>query len=260
MSSSSSITSSKKPTPVRKPTGSTPVSGIDSDAVASEARERDDRCLLARTVLLARASPARRSRSQGQTFQEPDAFLSETFCADVPEPQLLDVTAGDAARTSSASCATPIARQRLRYWRDGSREPSGSWRRSARTGPITVGLVVSQGAIETIRVLIYRESRRLGSAPRFLHRLSSRALTLDGRAISERPHRRHLRARRCRSTRCATLPASRSIWTARARTTSLRSRRLDPNRNRGKRSIGANEQHGHVAGGAAARPRSRSRS
>lgn len=91
-----------------------------------------------------------------QTFQEPDAFLKETFSQNVPEPLLLDVTPQmqqDIARILRHSYR---ARQ-LRYWRDAERtvwilEEIGRYR------PITVGFVVSQGRLETIRVLIYRES------------------------------------------------------------------------------------------------------
>jgi hypothetical protein len=74
----------------------------------------------------------------------------------VPETLLLDVTPQmqqDIARILRHSYR---ARQ-LRYWRDAERtvwilEEIGRYR------PITVGFVVSQGRLETIRVLIYRES------------------------------------------------------------------------------------------------------
>ena len=91
-----------------------------------------------------------------QTFQEPDAFLTETFSSSVPEPELLTVTPQmqrDIARILRHSYRA----QRLRYWREGARtvwilEEIGRYR------PITVGFVVSEGAIDTVRVLIYRES------------------------------------------------------------------------------------------------------
>jgi hypothetical protein len=92
----------------------------------------------------------------GQTFQEPDAFLKETFSGSVPEPELLTVTPQmqrDIARILRHSYRA----QRLRYWREGARtvwilEEIGRYR------PITVGFLVSEGAIDTVRVLIYRES------------------------------------------------------------------------------------------------------
>jgi FMN-binding protein len=91
-----------------------------------------------------------------QTFQEPDAFLAETFSQSVPEPQLLDITP-EMQRDIGRILRRSYRAQRLRYWRDGARtvwilEEIGRYR------PITVGLVISGGAIDTIRVLIYRES------------------------------------------------------------------------------------------------------
>ena len=96
------------------------------------------------------------SRVAAQTFQEPDAFLRETFSQNVPEPQILNVTPAmqqDIARILRHSYR---ARQ-LRYWREGGRT---AWilEEIGRYRPITVGLVVSEGALDTIRVLIYRES------------------------------------------------------------------------------------------------------
>ena len=91
-----------------------------------------------------------------QTFQEPDAFLKETFAQSVPEPQIINITPDMQQQIARILRHSYRARQ-LRYWRDGERtvwilEEIGRYR------PITVGLVVSGGALETIRVLIYRES------------------------------------------------------------------------------------------------------
>jgi hypothetical protein len=91
-----------------------------------------------------------------QTFQEPDAFLKETFAQDVPEPQLLNVTP-EMQRDIARILRHSYRARQLRYWGDANRtvwilEEIGRYR------PITVGLVVSQGSLETIRVLIYRES------------------------------------------------------------------------------------------------------
>jgi hypothetical protein len=91
-----------------------------------------------------------------QTFQEPDAFLAETFSQNVPTPQILDITP-EMRREIGRILRHSYRAQRLRYWGDGARtvwilEEIGRYR------PITVGFVVSGGAIETIRVLIYRES------------------------------------------------------------------------------------------------------
>ncbi len=96
------------------------------------------------------------AEAKAQTFQEPDAFLAETFAQNVPEPELLDITP-EMQRDIGGILRRTYRAQRLRYWRDAGRtvwilEEIGRYR------PITVGLVVSGSAIDTIRVLIYRES------------------------------------------------------------------------------------------------------
>ena len=108
--------------------------------------------LFAVLLLLAPFAPP----ALAQTFQEPDAFLAETFSQNVPAPQLLDITP-DMQREIGRILRHTYRAQRLRYWRDGARtvwilEEIGRYR------PITVGFVVSGGAIDTVRVLIYRES------------------------------------------------------------------------------------------------------
>jgi len=107
----------------------------------------------ARIVLLAVLLSAPVS---AQTFQEPDAFLQETFSHNVPQPELLTVTP-EMQREIARILRHSYRVRQLRYWRDAGRtvwilEEIGRYR------PITVGLVVSGGAIDTIRVLIYRES------------------------------------------------------------------------------------------------------
>ena len=94
--------------------------------------------------------------ASAQTFQEPDAFLAETFAQNVPAPKLLDITP-EMQRDIARILRHSYRARQLRYWSDGARtvwilEEIGRYR------PITVGLVVSQGTLDTIRVLIYRES------------------------------------------------------------------------------------------------------
>jgi hypothetical protein len=108
------------------------------------------RCVLLAVLLLLPVS------ASAQTFQEPDAFLQETFSNNVPEPELLNVTP-DMQREIARILRRSYRAQRLRYWREGSRT---AWilEEIGRYRPITVGLVVSGGALETVRVLIFRES------------------------------------------------------------------------------------------------------
>ena len=94
--------------------------------------------------------------ASAQTFQEPDAFLKETFAANVPEPAILTITP-EMQRDIARILRHAYRAQRLRYWREGERT---AWilEEIGRYRPITVGLVVSNGALERVRVLIFRES------------------------------------------------------------------------------------------------------
>ena len=102
-------------------------------------------------ALLSAAAPARAD----EIYQTPNAFLAEAFTT-LPAPELLDVTPAMRADIERI-LAHPYRAQRVRYWREGTRtawilEEIGKYR------PITVGLIVENGALATLRVLIYRES------------------------------------------------------------------------------------------------------
>ena len=90
-----------------------------------------------------------------EIYQTPNAFLAEAFPV-LPAPELLDVTPAMRADIERI-LAHPYRAQRVRYWREGARtawilDEIGKYR------PITVGLIVENGALATLRVLIYRES------------------------------------------------------------------------------------------------------
>lgn len=89
-------------------------------------------------------------------YQTPAAFLATIFSGDVPVPERLTVTM-DMRHGIETILRHSYAARDIRYWRRGERtawvlEEIGKFR------PITVGIVVSGGAIESVRVLIYRES------------------------------------------------------------------------------------------------------
>ncbi len=98
---------------------------------------------------------------------KPDVYLAEVFANQVPAPQVLE-TGGKAL---GLMLPTP---QRLRYWRANGRtcwifDDIGK----AGYAPTTCGFIVKGPAIESARVLIYRESRgeQIGQ-PSFLQQLS----------------------------------------------------------------------------------------
>jgi hypothetical protein len=91
------------------------------------------------------------------TYQEPDAFLAETFGATQPEARFLWLL-GDIKETVAKILGHPYGGLRIRYWGE---DHTTAWilEEIGKEQPITVGVVVKDDAIEKLRVLIFRESR-----------------------------------------------------------------------------------------------------
>lgn len=103
-------------------------------------------------LLLACASPAWADDQDVQTT----AFLQAVF-AQPPEPATLRLDSA-LQLTASSILDHRYPASRLRYWRVGQRS---AWvlEEIGKEMPITVGIAVDNGAIERVRVLMYRESR-----------------------------------------------------------------------------------------------------
>jgi len=94
--------------------------------------------------------------SAQEIYQSPRNFLNEAFNDNIPLARSLVIS------SKMANEAAQILRhgygvERVGYWSGGARtvwilEEIGRYR------PITVGVIVSDGKIETIRVLVFRES------------------------------------------------------------------------------------------------------
>ena len=89
-------------------------------------------------------------------YQLPEDFLAETFSGDVPDPKVLWITKVRRPAVEKV-LGHPYWTLRVRYWQRDNRtvwilEDIG------KVKPITVGYVVSNGVIERVKVLIYRES------------------------------------------------------------------------------------------------------
>jgi hypothetical protein len=90
-------------------------------------------------------------------FQQPQAFLQQTFPEGVPEPEVIWII-GDIEKSVINIMGHELDQLRVRYWMDGGRS---AWilEEIGKEEPITTGIVVKKGKIEQIKVLIYRESR-----------------------------------------------------------------------------------------------------
>lgn len=90
-------------------------------------------------------------------YQAPDAFLNEVFAGSPPSPKALWLTTG--LRDEVAGIlGHPPATMRVRYWKQEDRT---AWivEEIGKEKPITTGIVVAGGRIESVRILIFRESR-----------------------------------------------------------------------------------------------------
>jgi hypothetical protein len=89
-------------------------------------------------------------------YQSPEAFVGAAFPDGTPPAQALWLRAGarDAARDILGRSPAP----RIRYWQ---RDARTVWvlEEVGKDQPITAGVVVHDGAIESIQVLVFRESR-----------------------------------------------------------------------------------------------------
>ena len=94
--------------------------------------------------------------AHGEVYQEPAAFIAEVFGV-TPQPKVLWLTKDLQAQAASI-LGHPPAQLRQRYWREGGKSV---WilEDTGKEEPITAGFVVSDGRIDHVRVLVYRESR-----------------------------------------------------------------------------------------------------
>jgi FMN-binding protein len=91
-----------------------------------------------------------------EVYQAPEAFVAEVF-GTLPAPRVLWLSREMQAQ-ASAILNHPPANLRQRYWSDGAKSV---WilEEIGKEELITAGFVVSQGHIDHVRVLAYRESR-----------------------------------------------------------------------------------------------------
>lgn len=104
-------------------------------------------------ALLLAVSPV----SAAGTYQTPAAFVAEMLGTPAPAPQVLWLSGPLRAGATEILGHEPPA-LRTRYWERAGRT---AWvlEEIGKEQPITVGLVVHAGRLETMRVLVFRESR-----------------------------------------------------------------------------------------------------
>ena len=92
-----------------------------------------------------------------EQYLKPEQFIAEVFANNSPKPEVLWVTKDIAKQVEKILGHAP-SQLRQRYW---SSNGKSAWilDEIGKEEPITAGFVVSDGKIEQVRVLIYRESR-----------------------------------------------------------------------------------------------------
>lgn len=113
-------------------------------------------------------------------YQEPAEFVREAFGGRPPASQVLWIT-DDILREIETVLGHPLSQKRVRYWRADDRSV---WilDEIGKDEPITVGVTISQGRLERVNVLVFRESR--GDEvryPAFTRQFSGAALTPEGK-------------------------------------------------------------------------------
>ena len=89
-------------------------------------------------------------------YIEPQSFLDEAFKGLLPSPAVLWLD--KAQRTTAEDILQhPLGMLRVRYWKSGTKT---AWilDEIGKKHPITVGVIVNDGAIVSVAVLVYRES------------------------------------------------------------------------------------------------------
>jgi len=93
----------------------------------------------------------------GGVYQEPDAFIKESFNNNPPDPQVVWIN-----KTLKTQIEAILQHKykglRIRYW---IKNKKTAWilNEIGKEKPITAGIVINNNAIERIRILVFRESR-----------------------------------------------------------------------------------------------------
>lgn len=115
------------------------------------------------------------------TYQSPEAFVAEAFAGavpgELPEPRALWLRGEQREAVARVLGRAPAPR--VRYWQQAGRTV---WilDEIGKDEPITAGVAVSDGAIDRMRVLVFRESRGWEvKYPFFTRQFDTVALTDD---------------------------------------------------------------------------------
>jgi len=133
--------------------------------------------LLLPTLLRPALAPA-----GGETvYQEPEAFLEQSFPDGIPEPEVVWMR-GELSDGVEDILGHRYPSLRIRYWRKDGRS---AWilEEIGKDLPITTGIRINAGRIEALRVLIFRESRGWEVRHEFFTEQFDQAELVEGRKL-----------------------------------------------------------------------------
>lgn len=124
------------------------------------------------------------SKAADDVYQKPSEFIRETFDGEIPQAGVVSLSTTDLARIKRFMPGGYGVRK-VRYWSEKGRT---AWILSAigKTKPITVGYVVNDGAIEEVKVLIYRESHGYEVKEKFFTRQFQNAQLEEERKLDRK--------------------------------------------------------------------------
>lgn len=125
-------------------------------------------------ILLVISAPA---HARG-IYQQPEDFIKQTFANNPPAPKIVWLTS-DIRPAIEKILAHKATRLRIRYW---LKEGRSAWilDEIGKHKPITAGFIVNKGKLESVKILVFRESRGWEiSKPFFTRQFKSATLTAD---------------------------------------------------------------------------------
>lgn len=108
------------------------------------------------TLLAAGLLAAANGRAEPGVYQSPEEFVAAAFPAGAPDASAIWLRADLREAVADILGRPPLPR--IRYWRQ-DRQTVWVLEEVGKDQPITAGIVVRDGAIDQVRVLVFRESR-----------------------------------------------------------------------------------------------------
>ena len=117
-----------------------------------------------------------------RVYKKPSDFIKSAFGGKIPPTSIISLS-GEVKARAKRIMAHNYRESRVRYWKQGKRSV---WilEEIGKTKPITTGFIVENGRINSVEILIYRESHGWEVSKPFFTRQFSRASLRSGDQLS----------------------------------------------------------------------------